>query len=327
MLKKQIFSPKAAAQRDIALISTMGLENPNGSGFRRGRDWGKQQVVHHDNFSLVMTESYCRSADTIDYTRQEDYIKVNFWLSGKHTTILDGFGQREHDRPEVFITSGPLEMLKVDVVNRDSQVAAVAVCFKRDFFQTHMDLSPDELPEPLRGILAPAENPYALCGFPLTPDSVAAARSILLAPIPLRRNPLYGNAKCLELMSLLINLLGTHNAKGGTNNARGRHEGRLYKARELLTERYSEVITLESISKEIGLNRMALTSGFRQMFNLSVYDYLQKVRMERAFELLLDRCTVADVAEAVGFGHSRNFSTAFNRYFGCSPRRIRGSVQ
>jgi transcriptional regulator GlxA family with amidase domain len=71
---------------------------------------------------------------------------------------------------------------------------------------------------------------------------------------------------------------------------------------------------------------MALTSGFRQLFSMSVYDYLQKERMERAYELLQDEeYTVNRIAEAVGFGHPCNFSTAFHTYFGCTPQKARGN--
>jgi AraC-like DNA-binding protein len=327
MTQKQTFFPTDAGQHNTVLLSTMGMDSPEGFRDRRGRDWLRQHVCRQDTFSLVVTEGYQSTANGIGYTRQEDYVKVNFWLRGKHTTILDGFGQHEHERPEVFITSGPLEMIKVDVLNRDSQVAGVALCLKRDFFPTHMGLSTDELPDPLHGIVAPAERRYAFCRFPLTQDLAAAAKAILAAPFSLRRDPIYARAKSVELVCLLINLITTHDRKSGAGVANTRHESRLYKARQLLAERYAEPITLDSVSKEVGLNRMALTAGFRQMFGMSVYDFLQRERMERAYALLLDgKCTVAQVAEAVGFNHSCNFSTAFRRYFGCTPQKTQGPL-
>jgi AraC-like DNA-binding protein len=324
---KQTYGPIDAGNHNTSLISRLGLESPEGIISRQGRDWVRHQVCRHDTFSLVVAESHCASADDIGYTRQEDYIKVNFWLSGRHTTVLDGFGQHEHDQPEVFITSGPLEMIKVDVLKRETQIAVVALCLLRDFFPVHMGIGPEELPEPLRGIVAPVSRPYSFCRFPLTPDLSCAARAILAAPFALRRNAVYGKAKCVELMCLLINLMAIHDSKSGLGlGLRSRHENRLCKAREVLTQRYAEAITLEEIAREVGLNRLSLSTGFRRMFSMSVYDYLQKERMERAYELLRDnKCTVTKVAEAVGFNHSCNFSTAFRRYFGCSPQKIRGN--
>jgi two-component system response regulator YesN len=61
---------------------------------------------------------------------------------------------------------------------------------------------------------------------------------------------------------------------------------------------------------------------------MSVYDYLQKKRMERAYELLQnEENSVSRVAEAVGFTHSCNFSTTFHGYFGCTPRQARNNAR
>jgi len=328
MMKKQIFFPKPQdiGPHNTCVLRTMGLDEPEGIYHRRGRDWQRHQVCRHDTFILNALESYT-SAESVGYTKQEDYIKINFWLSGKHTTILDGFGQHEHDRPEVFITAGPWEMVKVDMCGRNTQVASVALCLLRDFFPVHMGLTPEELPEPLRGIVVPKESPFAFHRFSLTPDLAAAARAILAAPFAVRREPVYSQAKAVELMCLLINRMASDSRMPQAGaEVRGRRESRLHEARELLTRHYSEAITLERISKEVGLNKMALTSGFRQLFGMSVYDCLQKERMEHAYELLQDKTnTIAQVAEAVGYSHSCNFSTAFHGYFGCTPQKARGS--
>jgi AraC family transcriptional activator of pyochelin receptor len=103
-----------------------------------------------------------------------------------------------------------------------------------------------------------------------------------------------------------------------------RAEARLYDALNLLQRQYPEPLTLERICRDVGMNKMALTSGFRQLFGMSVHDYLQKIRMERAFELLQDETQpIACVALQVGYRHACNFSTAFHAYFGCSPQKAR----
>ena len=92
----------------------------------------------------------------------------------------------------------------------------------------------------------------------------------------------------------------------------------------LVSQRYAENITLASIAKEVGLNKMALTTGFKELLGLSVYDFVQRERMERAYELLQDKAfSVTQVAEAVGFGYASNFSTAFQHYYGCTPQSAR----
>lgn len=326
-MKKQTYFPKFSemvAHNSLIIGNPVRAEALQGHYQRQGKDWQRHQVCNQDTFFLNVLESYS-TVESVGYTRQQNYIKFNFWLSGKHTTVLDGYGQHEHDRPEVFITAGPWDMVKLDLCSRDVRVSSVALCVVRDFFPLHMGMTPDQLPEPLRAITASDELPYSFHRYSLTPDLLAAARAILAAPFTVRREPLYGQAKAVELMCLLINRLKAESRKTNSPvDTRGRQESRLHDARELVVRHYAEPITLDWISKEVGLNKMALTSGFRQLFGMSVYDCLQKERMERAYELLQDNAqSIAQVAEAVGYNHSCNFSTAFHGYFGFTPHKVR----
>jgi AraC-like DNA-binding protein len=325
-LKKQGFFPRARDMQphNTVALSTLGIEQPAEVCRRDGKDWERSQVCRHEHYVLNALESFT-TRESVGYTRQENYIKINFWLSGKHTTVLNGYGQHEHDRPEVFITAGPLDLVKVDLCNRNTHVASLAVCLVRDFFPVHMGLELDQLPEPLRSLLTSEETSYTFKRLSLTPDLLAAARAVLTAPFAVRRQPIYAQAKAVELMCLLLNHLECSGRKSRLAlEPRVRQETRLRDALDLVTRHYGETITLERICREVGLNKMALTTGFRQLYGITVHDCLQKVRMERAYELLQDDShPIARIAEAVGYRHSCNFSTAFHAHFGCTPQSVR----
>jgi AraC-like DNA-binding protein len=326
IMGKQIFRPNISSVDEVNIIRTMGVDSSDCINQRGGKDWVRWQVCRQEFFSLVAVDQRM-AADVISYTRQQDYIKVNFWLSGRHTSILDGFGQIDHDGPEVFLTSTPWETLKVDVLSRSSATALVAVCLVKEFFPTHMGIEADDLPEPLRALLAPEEKPYGFCRYRMTPDLVAATRAVLAAPFAVRRDPIYVQAKSVELMCLLINQMTSQTRAPKKGILEGsRQEARLFEVREMLSKRFAEAITLERIAKEVGINRMALTSGFRQLFGMSVHDCLRKHRMERAYELLQDNAySIGQVAVNVGYNHACNFSTAFHDHFGFSPQKVRGA--
>jgi AraC-like DNA-binding protein len=214
-------------------------------------------------------------------------------------------------------------MIKVDLHSRESSFVTVAVCLPRQFFQSNLGMTPDELPRPLSSIARPDSTEFGFHRFPLTPDILAVARAALAAPPEVRRQPLYVQAKTTELVCLLVHALASRRS-AVTSRVFARHESRLKDARNYLTKNYSEHVTLEGIAREVGLNKMALTAGFRQLFGVSVFDCLHRERMQRAYELLQDRAyTIAQVASAVGYEHSCNFSTAFNAHFGCTPKRAR----
>lgn len=323
-VNKQLFFPKQAdmGAHNTVTIRTMGLDHPEGTYYRGGRDWQRHQVLRHEQIMVNVLEGY-QSSGLIAYTHQEDYVKFNFWLGGKHTTVLDGFGQQDHDCPELFITAGPWEMVKADLHGCGARLASVALCVKRDFFPTYLGIDTEELPEPLSTVLEPKVPSYAFHRFALSPDLIGATRSILAAPAAVRTEPLYIQAKAIELMYLMLQRI--RSAGGRTRaGAASRHESRLYDARQFLTTHFAQALSLEKICREVGLNRMALTGGFRRLFGMSVYEYLLQIRMERAYELLQDGPhSIGQVGEAVGYRHACNFSTAFHAFYGCTPQSVR----
>jgi AraC-like DNA-binding protein len=333
LLKRQTFFARNLAPRDTSLISAMGQKEPNGpwrfhpewSSERQGNDWSWCQVNRQSTFSMVAGERFHTEARAIAYTRWESYIKVNFFLAGRQTTVLDGFGQHDHELPEVFIVSGPPEMIKIDVEHAGTRTASLALCLLRDFFPVQLGIAVEDLPEPIRTMASPRDGSYAFYRFPLRTHLLDATRSVFAAPPSVRGQPAYSNAKAVELMCLLIeHLSDAGKAAPRQIDLPNRHRSSLRDARELISKRYAEDLTLDSIAREVGLNRMALTSGFRRLFAMSVHECLERRRMEEALRLLQEGTdSISRIAEAVGYSHLSTFSAAFHAYFGCSPKTMR----
>jgi AraC-like DNA-binding protein len=335
LLKKQTFFARNLAAHDTSLISAMGAKQPTGpwrfhpelSSERRGNDWGWRQVNRQSTFSMVAGESFHADARAVAYTRWESYIKVNFFLSGRQTTVLDGFGQHDHERPEVFIVSGPPEMIKIDVQEAGARTVSLALCLLRNFFPLQLGIGVEDLPEPIRTMASPLNESYAFYRFPLRAHLLDATRSVFAAPPSLRGQPAYSHAKAVELVCLLIEHLSDTGKAGSRQiDLPNRQRASLQDARELISKRFAEDLTLDSIAREVGLNRRALTSGFRRLFAMSVHECLERRRMEEACRLLQESAdSVTRIAEAVGYGHVSTFSTAFHAYFGCSPKKTRAA--
>lgn len=321
-MSRQTYVPANIAVRDIASLSSVASLSLEGARWHRGKSWSTYQLSQDETFSLVALQSYSHNEDLYTFTRLEGHAKVSFWLSGKHVTVLDGYGEHVHDAPEVFVTAGPQRMLKVDVFPRNAHIACVALCVLPEFFSRFLGLSPAEVPIPLRRAAQAGCEDYFFYRCRLTPDVALAARAILAAPFAVRRQAAYARAKSVELMCLLINQLAARGAPDDDALVR-RYAGRFYEARELIDGRFGSSLTVAEISSAVGLNRVTLTSGFRAAFGLSLSDYLRKVRMEHAYELLQGSAvSVGNVANAVGYSHACNFSTAFQHYFGCCPRAV-----
>jgi len=92
------------------------------------------------------------------------------------------------------------------------------------------------------------------------------------------------------------------------------------RAQAYLQEHYRECIGLEQIAKALGVSPYHLSHVFSQQADFSLFDYLTRLRLARARELLREgRLNVSEVARAVGYQNANYFAKVFRRYFGMAP--------
>jgi AraC-like DNA-binding protein len=100
---------------------------------------------------------------------------------------------------------------------------------------------------------------------------------------------------------------------------------KLYYARDLVLQHVQQPLSLEELSRKAGLNEFKLKSGFKAIFDNTVFGYLNDHRLELARELILGRdLPMSLIAEQAGYSSPQHFSTAFRKKFGVSPGKVRG---
>jgi AraC-like DNA-binding protein len=101
---------------------------------------------------------------------------------------------------------------------------------------------------------------------------------------------------------------------------------RIHDARDHLAQHYASPPTIPQLARMVGMNQTKLKAGFKQTFQQTIYAYILQRRMEATAQLLLEReFSVAEIAYRVGYEYPANFSCAFKRYYGCSPRQWKRS--
>lgn len=98
---------------------------------------------------------------------------------------------------------------------------------------------------------------------------------------------------------------------------------KVYAAKAFLEEHFFQDFTLLELSRQVGLNDFKLKKGFRELFGTTVFGYLNDLRMEQGKRMLLEKQTVAEVADILGYSQPHHFSTAFKRKFGYLPSRLK----
>ena len=78
-------------------------------------------------------------------------------------------------------------------------------------------------------------------------------------------------------------------------------------------------LSLSLIAKHLYLNPSYLSRMFKKEIGINFVEYLTKIRMEKAIELLKEGCMKAfEIADCIGISDPNYFSTCFKKYTGLS---------
>ena len=81
--------------------------------------------------------------------------------------------------------------------------------------------------------------------------------------------------------------------------------------------------TIAQLAKTATMSPSKLKTSFRQVYGSGLYEYYQKVRMQRARTLLLSRkYSVKEVGTQLGYTNLSNFALAFKKQFNTLPSKV-----
>jgi len=145
-------------------------------------------------------------------------------------------------------------------------------------------------------------------------------------------NCTYDEATCrfyfdLKVRELLYQMLeNTFKRKATDHNFTPWEISRIHEAKKILESYISKKPpSFRFLSRQVALNSLKLKTGFRQHFNMGMFEWLAEQKMQHARDLILTtNKPIKAICEAVGYSRSTNFITAFRKRFGKTPRSLRG---
>ncbi len=158
------------------------------------------------------------------------------------------------------------------------------------------------------------------------PDGVARAGAVhssprlqlmthlLLNDEPTGREALRGDELAIRVMRAAV----------GGEPVRGRPSAQTVdRARQFLHAHDCERLSLEQISKAVGVSPVYLTQEFRRSEGVPLYQYQLSLRLARALSELPHSDDITGLALDLGFSSHSHFTLAFRKAFGITPSHYR----
>lgn len=96
------------------------------------------------------------------------------------------------------------------------------------------------------------------------------------------------------------------------------------KAISFIENHYTQNISVQVLSQQVGISKTALYNIFRKHFDCTINEYINALRVEKSVKLLKDRkLSIEDVSRHVGFSSAEYYSKVFKSKMGTSPMKYR----
>ncbi len=205
--------------------------------------------------------------------------------------------------------------------------ACVDIMFRAPVLTQRLGL---DLPE-LRQRLGLDDTNRSLCGSQswcqITPRMMSVLDELLSCSMTPDTFHVYAEGKALELLTLYLVTLAEKTAQEDQPPQPEQADILLQHARQLLAENYLNPPSIGDLSDTLGLSRSRLTRQFKLRYGETIYEFVQRQRMEKAQELLVNtQLNIDQVALRVGYRDPASFRKVFHRHFGVLPRNYKAKL-
>lgn len=133
--------------------------------------------------------------------------------------------------------------------------------------------------------------------------------------------PLMIKANVLRILTMLIRAYQDETKSGEMLKEKKNAMKRLEQAFTYINDHYCEKITLEEVAASVYMSSNYFSSYFRKVTGISFSEYVTRIRISHARELLRDTDkSVTEIAMECGFHNISNFYRLYKKHVGKPPR-------
>lgn len=256
---------------------------------------------------------------------QQPFIQLSYTLRGRKNYTVDNgarelasFAEHEYNylffnRQEIQLNWEAGEQLEIFELGISPEIFLNYMPNDHPFYSVLQDSIQNDIAIPMSEF-----------NLPLLDTFTDMLYQILRCPLEGRYKRLYIKSKIIELLAYQLEQYEKLNSIVEKQELKKEDRDRMYRAREIILANLDSPCLLIDLAHEIGTNETYLKRYFKQVFNNTVFGYLQAAKMDQAKELLMQGKSVAIVADKTGYKHPAHFARAFKKHFGYPPNKIKG---
>lgn len=244
-------------------------------------------------------------------------IEICLNLSG-HGEVNCKTGQTRYETlTSGFYCSGKTEMEAIRHANEEHRF--ITVEFSPRFLREQLKGQQDFLHPMIKNIVVNGESDsVATTAAPLTHRQQELVSQLREPPVMRAAQSIWYQSRALDLMVEFF-FRPPEQELFCSRQQRVARE-RVNRVTEILGNNLASPPSLEDLGRKVGCSSFYLSRTFSKEMSMTIPQYLRKIRMEKAAELLRSgKFNVTEVALEVGYSSPGHFSTAFHETYGCCP--------
>ncbi|NEQ30262.1 MAG: helix-turn-helix transcriptional regulator [Leptolyngbya sp. SIO4C5] len=286
--------------------------------------WQSRCIQVREGLDLVLTRADLQQAVTfVENIEELSTWAIRFCLAGRSVQRLQGHNVEitlHRGTNLIGFMSGRIQTTTDYAANQVVEMLTVGI--RPELFKALLSSDQQRLNFGQTIALQTSESEMQVTANQTTPAMLTVLHKIMHCPYQGSLKRLYLEGKTLELMVMkLAQVQQSASLSQAPLKLKADDLERLYQARDILISNLEFPPSLRQLAQQTEMNDFKLKRGFRQVFGTTVFGYLHQCRMEKAQWLLEQGAdSVAQVAQTVGYVSPSQFTAAFKRQFGVTPR-------
>jgi AraC-like DNA-binding protein len=275
---------------------------------------------------FVGLSHYGHPQETFESDDGADWLKFHFQLRGSARYSVAGYRDcAVEGAASVFSFHG--RGLKKSIHLAAQPGFSVTILCNPHSLMSRFGLHRGNLPTAVQNNLDSGDSSWFAEIGRLTPEMTISLRALETMPFNGLMRRAYIEARATEMLCDLWSQVGRSEPCAHAS-IDARTMVQVERTRTAIDEGFAEPLAMRRLARDVGTNETKLSRAFRTVYGMTIFEYVRSRRMEEAQRLLrAGKLSVTEIAFEVGYEYSCNFSVAYKRHFGVTPKEERAAIR